>query len=140
MPTLRYDRPAGFGGGSGDEAATWISDNLDGVIHVYPFRPFHGDFQTEFRRALFRERVSALYREDRLLAQPVFKPLPVKGAEAAIAASFKNLNGGAPREHLRVAILAAGFVALVDISANSPQAFQRNWASVSRLLDSLLVG
>jgi hypothetical protein len=63
----------------------------------------------------------------------------VKGAEAAIAASFRNFNGGAPREHLRVAILVAGFVALVDISANSPQAFQRNWPNVFRLLNSLNV-
>ena len=138
-PTLRYDRPGGFGGGSGQEAETWISDHLDGVIHVYPFRAFRGDFQSEFRRGLFRDRISTLYREDGLLALPIFKALPVKGAEAALTASFKNFNGGAPREHLRVAILAAGSVALVDISANSPQAFQRNWPSVSRLLNSLQV-
>jgi len=139
IPLLRYDRPGGFGGGNGDEAETWISDNLDGVIHVYPFRPFRGDFQNEFRRALFRDRISTPYREDRLLALPIFNALPVKGAEVTIAASFKNFNGGVPREHLRVAILAAGFVALVDISANSPQAFQRNRPSVSRLLNSLQV-
>ena len=139
MPILRYDRPGGFGGGSGDEAETWISDNLDGVIQVYPFQPFLGDFQSEFRRALFRDRISTPYREDRLLALPIFSPLRVKGAEAAISASFKNFNGGASREHLRVAILATGFVALVDFSANSPQAFQRNWPSVVRLLSSLRI-
>ena len=60
-------------------------------------------------------------------------------AEAAIVATFSNFNGGAPREHLRVAILAAGSVALVDVSASSPEAFQRNWPSVSRLLNSLYV-
>jgi hypothetical protein len=117
----------------------WISDRLDGVIHVYQFRPFHGDFQDEFRRALFRERISPPYREDRLLVQPTFKVLPVRGAEAAMSASFKNFNGGAPREHLRVAVFAAGFVALVDISANSPEAFQRNQASIFRFLNSLQV-
>ena len=63
----------------------------------------------------------------------------VKGADAAITASFKNFNGGVPREHVRVAILAGGFVALVDVSANSPRAFERNWPSVSRLLSSLRV-
>lgn len=139
MPTLHYDGPDGFAGGNNDDAATWISDSLDGIIHVYAFRPFRGNFQREFRRLLFRERVSALYREDRILGPPVFRPLAVKGAEAAIVATFSNVNGGAQREHLRVAILAAGSVALVDISASSPQAFQRNWASVSRLLDSLYV-
>lgn len=139
MPTLRYNEPEGFSGGNNDEAATWISDGLDGIIHVYAFRPFRGDFQREFRQLLFRGQVSAVYREDRILAPPVFKPLAVKGAEGAIAATFSNFNGGAPREHLRVAILAAGSVALVDISASSPEAFQRNWPRVSRLLDSLYV-
>jgi hypothetical protein len=139
IPMLRYDKPGGFTGGSGDEVETWISDSLDGVIHVYPFEPFPGDFQHEFRRALFRQRISAPYREDRLLSAPTFKAMTVNGAEAAVAASFKNFNGGAPREHLRVAILRAGRVALVDISANSVQAFERNWPRVSRLLNSLRV-
>jgi len=138
IPTLRYDAN-GFAGGNNDKAATWISDSLDGIIHVYAFRPFRGDFQREFRRLLFRERVPAVYREDRILAPPVFRPLAVKGAEGAIVATFSNFNGGAAREHLRVAILAAGSVALVDVSASSPEAFQRNWPSVSKLLDSLYV-
>src|SRR5262245_27539956 len=138
-PALRYDRPDGFSVGTGEEVEMWISDRLDGVIHVYQFRPFNGEFQDEFRRALFRDRISPPYREDRLLGQAIFKVLPVKGAEAAMTASFKNFNGGAPREHLRVAVLRAGFVGLIDISANSPQAFQRNQPSCLRLLNSLHV-
>jgi len=139
MPALRYDKPEGFSVGTGEQVEMWISDRLDGVIHVYQFHPFNGDFQDEFRRTLFRDRVSPPYKEDRLLVQPTFKVLPVRGAEAAMTASFKNFNGGAPREHLRVAVFAAGFVALVDISANSPQAFQRNQSSIFRLLSSLHV-
>ena len=138
-PLLQYDRPAGFARGSDGEAETWIADSLDGVVHVYPFRQFRGDFQTEFRRTLFHDRILPLYREDRRLAEPAFTPRTVKGADAAITASFKNFNGGVPREHVRVAILAGGFVALVDVSANSPRAFERNWPSVSRLLSSLRV-
>lgn len=139
LPALHYDRPGGFAGGSGDDVETWISDSLDGVIHVYPFRPSHGDFQSEFRRSLFRERIGTPYREDRLLGTPTFRTVAVSGAEVALAASFRSFNGGAPREHLRVAVLSTGRVALVDISANSPQAFERNWPSVSRLLNSLQV-
>ena len=137
-PALQYDRPGGFSRGNAD-GQSWIADSLDGVIHVYPFRPFHGDLAGEFRRTLFRDWISAPYQEDKRLDQPTFSSLKVKGAEAAIAASFKNFNGGAPREHLRVAILASGRVALVDISANSPHAFERNRASFSRLLNSLHV-
>jgi hypothetical protein len=139
QPTLRYDKPGGFAGSSTDEVETWIAPGLDGVIHVYPFRAHQGDVHDEFRRTLFRERIGTPYREDRLLVAPTFKPVTVSGADWALSASFKNFNGGAPREHLRVAIVAAGLVALVDISANSPQAFERNWPSVSRVLSSLRV-
>ena len=137
-PALQYDRPTGFSRGTGD-GQTWIADSLDGVIHVYPFRPFHGDLAGEFRRTLFRDWISAPYQEDKRLDQPDFTSLKVRGAEVAIAASFKNFNGGALREHLRIAVLASGRVALVDISANSPHAFKRHRASFSRLLNSLHV-
>ncbi len=138
-PLLRYDTPAGFGSSTAEGGEAWVSERLDAVIHVYGFRTLHGDFQQEFRRTLFEDRISVPYREDRLLAAPVFKALPVQGADASLAASFRNFNGGAPREHFRVAILASGFVALVDVSANSPEAFQKNWVSVSTLLRSLRV-
>ena len=135
---LRYEGPSGFRRGIG-HVQTWIPDSLDGVIHVYPFRPFDGDLADEFQRTLFRDWISASYREDSPIDQPIFRPLDVKGAKAAIAASFKNFNGGALREHLRVAVLASGRVALVDISANSPHAFERHRPGFSRLLDSLHV-
>jgi hypothetical protein len=139
QPTLGYDKPSGFTGSSNDEVETWIAPGLDGVIHVYPFRAHQGDVHDEFRRTLFRERIGTPYREDRLLIAPTFRTMTVSGADSALSASFRNFNGGAPREHLRVAIVAAGLVALVDVSANSPQAFERNWPSVSRVLSSLRV-
>ena len=135
---LRYEGPSGFRRGIGNPQ-TWIPDSLDGVIHVYPFRPFQGDLADEFQRTLFRDWISASYREDSPFDQPTFRRLNVKGANVAIAASFKNFNGGALREHLRVAVLASGRVALVDISANSPHAFERHRPGFSRLLDSLHV-
>jgi hypothetical protein len=138
-PVLRHERPVGFDSSTAEGVEAWVSASLDGVVHFYAFQPFHGDFQQEFRRALFRDRIAAPYREDRLLAAPAFKTLAVVGAESSLSVSFKNYNGGAPREHFRVAILAAGCVALVDVSANSPEAFQKNWSSVSSVLRSLRV-
>ena len=138
-PLLRYEPPGGFSNSTAEGAEAWVSDRLDGVIHVYAFWPFHGDFQKEFRRALFEDRISAPYREDRLLTAPVFKAVTVTGADSSLAASFRSHNGGAPREHLRVAVFVPGFVALVDVSANSPDAFEKNWPSVSTLLRSLKV-
>jgi hypothetical protein len=137
--TLQYERPSGFSRGSADRVQSWIANSLDGLIHIYPFQPFRGDFVDEFHRTLFRDWILAPYREDKRLGQPNFTTLSVKGAEVAISASFKNFNGGAHREHLRVAVLASGLVALVDISANSPDAFGRNAPIFSRLLHSLEV-
>jgi hypothetical protein len=138
MPVLQYTMPAGFNRGQG-EADTWIAKGLDGVIHVYPFRSFHGNFGDEFHRTLFRDWIAAPYREDKRLDGPAFHALNVKGATAAMTAAFRNFNAGVPREHLRVAVLASGKVALVDVSANSPETFERNRPSFLRLLTSLRV-
>ena len=125
--------------GSGEPSETWIADGLDSVVHVYPFRPFQGDFQASFGVRCSARGFRRCIGKTVVLAEPAFTPLTVKGADAAMTASFRNFNGGVPREHLRVAVSAAGRVALVDISANSPQAFERHWPSVSRLLSSLQV-
>ena len=138
MPVLHYKMPAGFNRGKG-EADTWIAKSLDGVIHIYPFRSFHGHFGDEFQRTLFRDWIAAPYREDRQLDGPTFRPLKVKGATAAMTAVFGNFNNGVPREHLRVAVLASDKVALVDLSTNSPETFERNRPGFLRLLNSLRV-
>jgi hypothetical protein len=137
-PALQYDRPSGFSRAPGTDRRG-LRTAWTGSFTCIPFRPFHGDLAGEFRRTLFRDWISAPYQEDKRLDQPTLTSLKVKGAQAALAASFKNFNGGASREHLRVAVLASGRVALVDISANSPHAFEPNRASFSRLLSSLHV-
>ena len=138
MPILQYKMPVGFSRGKG-EADTWIAKGLDGVIHVYPFKSFYGHFGDEFQRTLFRDWIAAPYREDRRLDGPTFRLLKVEGATAAMTAAFTNFNAGVPREHLRVAVLASGKVALVDVSTNSPEAFERSRPGFLRLLDSLRV-
>src|SRR5262245_5546223 len=97
MPVLHYEAPPGFGRGRG-EVDTWIAKGLDGVIHVYPFRSFHGNFGDEFQRTLFRDWIGAPYREDKRLDKPAFHPLRVEGATAAMTAAFRNFNAGVPRE------------------------------------------
>jgi hypothetical protein len=72
MPTLRYDRPAGFIGGGGDGAEVWVSDNSDGLLVVYPFRSFRGDFGSDFQRSLFRDLISEPFQRNELLAAPGF--------------------------------------------------------------------
>src|SRR4029079_4113510 len=70
-PALQYDKPSGFGLGTG-HAQTWIAASLDRGIPVYPFRPFRGDLADEFQRTLFRDWILPPYREDKRVDQPVF--------------------------------------------------------------------
>jgi hypothetical protein len=140
-PALRFDPPKAFSGGTdGDDGArVWIADTGDGTLAIYPFQPFRGDLERDFRQTLFADRVAAAHREDRVLPTPAFARPAVGGADAAILAQFTDYNRGAPRTRARVAILAGGSVAIVDLSANSMAAFQRHLQNVTPLLSSLRV-
>jgi hypothetical protein len=138
-PTLSYERPSGFSGGNDADAAIFVSDALDGVLGVYAFREFRGNAEGQFRQTLLREGIEASFQEDRLLEPPEFGTHSVKGADAAFFAHFKSFNHGSPREHFRMMVHAGGSVAIVDFSANSAQAFQRNWPNVIAFLKSLTV-
>jgi hypothetical protein len=141
QPALRYDPARAFSGGTdGDDGArVWIADTRDGMLAVYPFRPFRGDLERDFRQTLFADRVAVAHREDRVLPTPAFAKPAVGGADAAILAQFTDYNRGAPRTRARVAILAGGSVAIVDLSASSMAAFQRHLQNVTPLLSSLRV-
>ena len=60
-PALQYDKPSGFAAAPVTHRPAF-ADSLDGVIHVYPFRPVHGDLADQFQRTLFRDWILAPYR------------------------------------------------------------------------------
>jgi hypothetical protein len=138
-PTLRYDKPAGFSGGGGDLADTYVSLNVDGLISVYPFQPITGEFRRGFLSTLYAERIEAAYRETRVLQQVRSDTVSIPGAEQALAVRFVADHSGYRREHARLAILSGGAVAIVDISSASPEAWQRNWPSALGVIQSLQV-
>jgi hypothetical protein len=141
LPPLNFDAPAGFSGGGGEEAATFTAPEGDLVIHVYPFRRLGpGEFQARFRETLLRELVAAEDREAKLAATPRIEAFAVEGAEAAALANFVEERGGAQRSRSRLAILASGAVAIVDVTASSGAASERNAGAVMAMLDSLSVG
>ena len=138
QPALRYDRPPGFFGGDGDPPETWMSTNADGLITIYPFRPFAGDFRSHFVETRFAERIER-DRETRVLTPPSTDDVKVSGADAAAWSLFRADHSGYVREHGRLAVLARGQVAVVDIHSSSPEAWARNWPGALALLQSLKV-
>ena len=136
--TLRYDPPAGFFGGGG-RMDMWISNNADGLISIYQFEPFTGNFRDTFWRTLFAERIEQSSRETRILRAPFGDTVTVTGAESAILLRFVADHSGYVREHARLAVLAQGAVAIIDISSSSPAAWTRNWPGALGLLKSVNV-
>lgn len=135
LPPLNFDAPPGFSGG-GDEVATFTAPERDMAIHIYPFRRLGpGDFQARFRQTLLREFVAPGLREKSAGTAQV-QPLSVEGAEAALIGKFTDDK----RERTRVAMLAAGAVAVIDVTAEGGAAAARHAAAVKALLDSVSVG
>jgi hypothetical protein len=134
LPPLNFDAPPGFSG-AGDEVATFSAPERDLVIHVYPFRRLgNGEFQARFRETLLREFVATSQREGKVA--PKIEAFNVEGAEAALIARFAD----GQHERSRLAMLAAGAVAVVDVIANSGAAAERHAAAVKEMLESLSVG
>ena len=138
QPALRYDRPPGFFGGSGDPPDTWQSVSADGLITIYPFRPFVGDLRSHVVQTRFAERIEN-HRETRVLTPPSADDVTVPGADAAVWSLFRADHSGYVREHGRLAVLAGGQVAIVDVHSSSPEAWARNWPGALALLQSLSV-
>ena len=139
LPPLNFDAPAGFSGG-GEDGATFTAPEGNVVVHVYPFRRLGpGDFKARFRENLLREFVAADAREGKLAAPARIEDISVEGADASALARFADERGGAQRERTRLAIFAAGGVAIVDVTAASGAA-QRAGEVLKAMLDSMSVG
>lgn len=136
LPTIYFDAPPGLSGG-GDEVAAFSTPERDLVIYVYPFRRLGpGDFQARFRDNQLREFIAGNLREAKPATPPQIQPASVEGAEAAVTGRFNDGKG----ERSRLAILAAGAVAIVDVTATSAAALEKHAGAVKEMLDSLSVG
>jgi hypothetical protein len=140
LPELEFEPPKGFTGSLGRDPSAHVSMSGDATVNVYPFRRLQGSFVEQFRRSLLRELLVPDAREQRLAGPPEIQSLAVPGAEAAMYAKFVEVRYGVARYRLRLAVFSAGSVALVDYNANGADAYQRNWAALAAVLDSLKVG
>jgi hypothetical protein len=139
LPVLHFDPPKGFTGSLGKAPSAHVSMSGDAMLNVYPFRRLSGPFEAQFRRTRLRELVTPDSQEAQLAGPVEIQSLEVPGADAALFARFAESRSGALRYRLRVAVLSAGAVALVDYNANGAQGYQRNWPAVAGLLDSLKI-
>jgi hypothetical protein len=136
LPGLHFEPPAGFSGAPRGDPAVYTAPGKDAVLHIYPFRRFHGnDPAAEFRDSLLREHLPREHREPKPAAAPSVEAISIASADAAYAARFKV--GEAQR--LRVMIVAPGHIALVDIQATSAAALERHWPALQAMLASMRV-
>jgi hypothetical protein len=140
MPTLKYELPAGFSGGRGwMDPQIYVDSMLEGSVEVGGFRPFQGDFRTTFLQTLFADRMSREFSQPRLLNQPASQVVSIPGAEDAMMLSFVAEQNFYTYVHTRLAVLAQGEVAIVDVRARSAERMQANWPAVSAMLQSIRV-
>jgi hypothetical protein len=137
LPVLEYKMSPDFPGRQG--AGTYVSSMVDGTIQVYDFRPFRGNFEAEFRKTLLREWIAPTNREEKVLGSPMVQASRLAGAEQVITARFRQDYWGIQRERYRVAILAAGAVAIVDINVRDADAWQRYQRGIMTFLESLKI-
>jgi hypothetical protein len=140
LPVLQFEPPKGFTGSLGKDPSAHVSMNGDAIINVYPFRRLDGKFEDQFRRTRLRELLQPDSQEAQLAGQAEIQPIPVPGAQAALAAKFVENRFGQARHRLRLAIYSGGAVAIVDYNAAGPEGYQRNWPALAGVLDSLRIG
>jgi serine/threonine-protein kinase len=138
-PILHFDWPRGWSaetrrvGAGSDGPAIYTSGDLKAQIAVYPFRRSTGDFRDRFRQTLLRELISTELREARIVGTPEVYAVPVRGSQDALFAHFREDQAGKARFRVRVAVLAAGFVGIVDFHASAADDYKRYWPAYSEM-------
>lgn len=139
LPPLNFDAPGGYSSRV-DDVAIFTAPEGDVTILLYPFRRLGpGDFQARFRETLLREFVAPGQREGKLAAPARIDAASVEGADAAFIARFTDDRPGTQRERTRLAILAGGAVAIVDVAAGGA-AVERGTQALKAMIDSMSVG
>jgi hypothetical protein len=136
---LQYAPPANFYRSASTFPEDYSSQEVNAGIQVYPFRPVRGNFQQAFQQTMLRDLIDAQYRETNVAAPPSITPANISGAEAGLVGRFYENVAGVPRPRMRVALVANGAVAIVDLAANSNASWQRVWPAMQATLVSLKV-
>ena len=139
-PMLKYTPPEGYIGEQGRmDPQVYVDGMVEGSVEVTGFKPFQGDFRAAFQQTLFADRMSERFRHPQLQGPPRFQPATIPGADDALFASFGATQDYYTYAHARLAILARGAVAIVDIRAQTVERFNADWPAVQKMLDSIRV-
>ena len=139
-PTLQYTPPPGFIGGQGRaDPRIFVDSMVEGSVEITGFRPFQGDFRAAALQTLFADRMSPEFGRPKLLSQPSARPVTVPGADDAMAVTFAATESFYTYFHTRIAILARGSVAVVDVRARSAERLQADLPAVTKMIESLKV-
>jgi hypothetical protein len=139
-PRLQFDPPRGFIGSQGwVDPQSFVDPMLEGGIDVYGFRPFRGSFRDSFSGTLFAERMRPEFSQPRVLTRTAIQPIAVPGADEGLILNFVAEENYYTYIHTRLAILARGAVAIVDVRARNADRVHANQAAVLAMLESLSV-
>ena len=139
LPTLRYDPPPNFYRSASTPPEQYSSKAVNAYLVVYPFRPDPASLLQAYRETMLRGWIDPQYQETNLAGPRGIATGTMPGADTTIVWSFVENVAGLPRPHLRVAILARGAVAVVDLSANSDYSWQQAWPAMQVTLKSMRV-
>jgi hypothetical protein len=139
LPMLEYQISPDFSFDGRSGLGTYHSRKGDGAIQIYDFRAYSGNFEQEFRNTLLRDLIARDNREEKLASTPVIQASTMPGAEKVLSARFLQDYWGTPRDRYRLAILASGAVAIVDINLHDADAAQRYQGGIIAMFNSLKI-
>jgi len=141
-PHLSYTPPADLYHSALRPPEVYESTKINASIHVYDFRSAPADVVDRFRRTMLREWITPQYQETQLAGPPTFAVWPaMPGADAVHYAQFSEVQsfGGGARPRLRVLIVAGSAAAILDLQAQSPQAWSVAYPSFQALISTIRV-
>jgi hypothetical protein len=139
LPTLRYDPPPNFYRSASTPPDQYSSNAVNAYLVVYPFRTDPASLLQAYRQTMLRGWIDPQYQETNVAAQPLIDTGTMPGADTVIVWRFIENIAGLPRPHTRMAILARGAVAIVDLSANSDYSWRQAWPAMQVTLASMRV-
>jgi hypothetical protein len=139
IPVLRYDPPANTFRQGLATPEDYTFNTCNASIQFYPFRPYSGSIEQQFSQTLLRDWVSPLHQEQNVAGAPNLAASAVPGATKALSAMFVENNGGTPRPHMRVVVLAGNQAAVVDISAATMDSWQIALPALTATIGTLRV-
>jgi hypothetical protein len=67
---------------------SYLSNQFNASIQIYPFEPYNGNIEALFQRTLLQDRIDPRFREENVANQPRFGKDEMPGAQIVLFAVF----------------------------------------------------